>query len=86
MSALLQVCLQLNELGLESHPSFSGFCLRPKSVAVFLRFNCIRDKNVGDSDELAFGDQLACCNDIANALVKPYIEHLKWFFRIEGFL
>ena len=53
-------------------------------MAVFLKFTCFRDEDVGDADYLSLYDGIYRRGHIVNALVQYRLEDFGWFVKIEG--
>ena len=55
-------------------------------MLVFLPFNCLCDKYLGNVGELPLIDGFACHVQVVCALVDPHVEALKWLVRVAGIL
>ena len=55
-------------------------------MAVFLELPSLRDKAIGNTDNLTFKDRFASRGCVINTLFKPRIEAFEWFIGIIGLL
>ena len=84
--AFAKVCLHLDEVCLEIHPIFFMLRLGPSGSVVFLELYHFYDKSVRDSENISFGEGLARCCCVVDALVEPCTEALERLIRVIGIL